>query len=91
MEKVVYEFRPLFTAKTRPDFIKGKSATWAVMQLPMYCQLADCTLDSVVIREVYIMLNDSSDHAMIDEIVASLAEAIGDNKVKVKSQYAVLD
>ena len=85
---VSYDFRPLFTSKNNPDFLRGNKY-YATMQFPMFCQITDATMDSNIYDIIYIKVNDPSDHALIDEIIQSLVTSIADDSIDVSEQYSV--
>ena len=77
VKKANYKVRPLWTTKASPDFLSVGSR-YGLIQIPLYLQMTDATMDQLILEKVIIAVNDPSDHAIIDEIVASLIAAIGE-------------
>ena len=88
-----YEVRPIFTTKATPDFI-STSGMYGLIQIPIYLQLSNASMDIMKWSQVLISVNDPDDHALIDEIIVSLRASIAReedeewaNAVSIDSQY----
>ena len=51
--------------------------------MPLYCQISATYIDELLIKKLYIQVNDPDDHDLIDSIIEDLTEAINDSDVKI--------
>ena len=94
-----YNFRPLFTTKDYPDvFGYGYDASnsiiakpFAMLQLPVWLQISDTSMEDITLKQMLIRVNDPDDHDLIDEIVKSLTTEIDNSTVTVSSQYQIIE
>ena len=86
--------RPLFTTKGTPDYIKKGSPSdfpYGIISVPLYCQISGTNIDELVVKSLFISVNDPDDHNLIDEIIEDLTVSINDEKVKIQDQYSIVE
>ena len=91
-----YEVRPIFTTKTTPDFLSD--GMYGLIQIPLYLQLVNASMDMMKWDKVLISVNDPDDHALIDEIIISLRASIyketdlyWSSTIYIYNQYEVIE
>ena len=62
-----------------------------MLQLPVWLQISDQTMEDIKLKQVLIRVNDPDDHDLIDKIVSSLTTEINNTSVMVSSQYQVIE
>ena len=91
--------RPLFTTKANPDFIEELTGSpYGLIQIPLFLQIANASLDQLFISKLLISVNDPDDHGLIDEIVSSLEAKILEEEgefissfITVSNQYSNIE
>ena len=59
--------------------------------MPLYCQISGTNIDELVVKSLFISVNDPDDHNLIDEIIEDLTVSINDEKVKIQDQYSIVE
>ena len=80
-----YKVRTLFTTKAWPDFCLEHTFMFALINIPLYLQIQDQSMDEFTLQKVLIQVNDPDDHALIDSIVDSLYTSINDVDIYVSA------
>lgn len=57
----------------------------------MLLEIADFSMDELMLTKVYIRVNDPDDHDLIDQIIDSLVLDMDDPAITVSNQYSKLD
>lgn len=55
--------------------------------MPLWTQMAHCSMDQIVLKAAYIKMKDPSDVTLRKEFITKLSAAINDSNVKVMDQY----
>ena len=59
--------------------------------MPLYCQISGTNFDELVVKKLFISVNDPDDHDLIDEIIEDLTVSINDERVKIEDQYSIVE
>ena len=56
---------------------------FALINIPLYLQIQDQSMDEFTLQKVLIKVNDPDNHALIDTLVDDLVTSINDTDIRV--------
>ena len=56
---------------------------FALINIPLYLQIQDQSMDEFTLQKVLIKVNDPDNHALIDTLVDALVTSINDTDIRV--------
>ena len=66
-----YQERPLWSPIRTPPFINGTDGyQFQIMNIPIFTKMANTTFDDLKVKTVFIQMENSNDHALIDQLAS---------------------